>query len=137
MEIASRLHPGLEKQGVRNEIEIASQLGTKLNDREFIIPLRLEPYEPHFRIAQLQYVDFSRSWAAGIGEVIDLLINTHKVPGREGARQSPGYPLGYGGIQLVRKTETPDLGLRLRSDKIRPTLNYCEASDRGSQSERP
>src|SRR5882724_1002634 len=29
---------GLDKQGVRNEIEIGTQLASELNDREFIIP---------------------------------------------------------------------------------------------------
>src|SRR4051794_34608644 len=32
---------GLEKQGVRNEIEIATDLARKLADNAFIIPLRL------------------------------------------------------------------------------------------------
>ena len=43
---------GLDKQGVRNEIEIAAQLAADLHDREFIIPLRLERYQAPFRIAQ-------------------------------------------------------------------------------------
>src|SRR5688572_4459789 len=40
----------MDKQGVRNEIEIASQLARELRDREFIIPLRLEPYDAPFRV---------------------------------------------------------------------------------------
>jgi hypothetical protein len=71
---------GLDRQGVRNEIEIGAELARELNDREFIIPLRLEPYKPPFRIAQAQYVDFSRSWATGLTELVDLLKNAHKVP---------------------------------------------------------
>src|ERR1700682_2596466 len=76
---------GMDKQGVRNEIEIASQLVSELTDREFIIPLRLEPYEPHFRIAHLQYVDFSSGWAAGLAELVELLSTVTSLA-RRGAR---------------------------------------------------
>lgn len=64
---------GLNKQGVRNEIEMASNLANKLGDKEFIIPLRLESYEAPFRIAQAQYVDFKRSWSQGFIELAELL----------------------------------------------------------------
>lgn len=64
---------GLEKQGVRNEIEIAANLARKLGDDAFIIPLRLESYEPPFRIAQAQYIDFKAGWAEGLVELSDLL----------------------------------------------------------------
>src|SRR4051794_1540582 len=56
----------LDKQGVRNEIQIGSDVGKQLKDSEFIVPLRLAPFEPPFLIAQAQYVDFSNSWASGI-----------------------------------------------------------------------
>lgn len=75
---------GVDKQGVRNEIAIGARLAVELNDREFIIPLRLEPYEPPFQVAQTQYVDFSHSWAAGLAELVDLLGNVHKIPRRLG-----------------------------------------------------
>lgn len=71
---------GLDKDGVRNEIEIGSYMSRQLNDREFIIPLRLEPYIPHFQIVQTQYIDFSKSWAIGLAELIELLENTYKIP---------------------------------------------------------
>ena len=64
---------GLEKQGVRNEIEIAVNLARKLGDDAFIIPLRLESYEAPFRIAQAQYIDFKGGWAAGLVELTELL----------------------------------------------------------------
>ena len=76
---------GLDKDGVRNEIEIASGLGKQLGDREFIIPLRLESYEAPFRIAQAQYVDFKGGWARGFAELADLLSqfsSLRKEPGR-------------------------------------------------------
>lgn len=64
---------GMNKQGVRNEIEMASNIANKLGDKEFIIPLRLENYEAPFRIAHIQYVDFKRSWSQGFVELAELL----------------------------------------------------------------
>lgn len=74
----------VDKQGVRNEIEIGAQLSTSLRDPEFIIPLRLKPYEAPFRIVQAQYVDFSESWAAGLAELVELISNVYKIPRRSG-----------------------------------------------------
>lgn len=64
---------GLEKQGVRNEIEIASSIASQVNDNHFIIPLRLDNFQAPFRIAHLQYVDFKRSWGQGFIELAELL----------------------------------------------------------------
>ncbi|MBS0344245.1 MAG: toll/interleukin-1 receptor domain-containing protein, partial [Proteobacteria bacterium] len=64
---------GLEKQGVRNEIEMATSLARRLGDENFIIPLRLDAYEAPFRIAHLQYIDFKRNWASGLTELLELL----------------------------------------------------------------
>jgi hypothetical protein len=74
----------VDKQGVRNEIEIGAQLSNSLNDPEFIIPLRLKPYQAPFRIVQAQYVDFSESWAAGLAELVELISNVYKIPRRSG-----------------------------------------------------
>ena len=76
---------GLDKQGVRNEIAMAVGIGTQLGDREFIIPLRIEPYESPFQIAQAQYVDFKAGWAQGFTELAELLSqfpSLQKEPGR-------------------------------------------------------
>lgn len=64
---------GLEKQGVRNEIEIATTVGNQINDKHFIIPLRLENYQAPFRIAHLQYIDFKQSWSQGYLDLAELL----------------------------------------------------------------
>lgn len=77
----------VEKQGVRNEIEIASKLSNELKDHEFIIPLKLKAYDSPFRIAHAQYVDFSSSWAAGLAELVELLATTYKIP------KQPGRPI--------------------------------------------
>jgi len=116
----------VEKQGVRNEIEIASKLSYELKDTEFIIPLKLKAYDSPFRIAHAQYVDFSRSWASGLAELVELLATTYKVP------KQPGRPMEgwlatqtHGATRLVQQNE------RLNSNWLRfkglPTfIRYCE-----------
>jgi hypothetical protein len=117
---------GLIKQGVRNEIEIGAQLAHLLNDREFIIPLRLAPYEAPFQIVQTQYVDFTRSWAAGLAELVDLLVNVHHIPRR------PGQPMeawltaqSVGATRLVQRPEqlTSNWLLFRRLPRY---IRYCE-----------
>src|SRR6266849_6942601 len=76
----------VDKQGVRNEIEIGAQLSSSLNDPEFIIPLRLKTYEAPFRIVQAQYVDFSEGWAAGLAELVELISNVYKIPRRRSGK---------------------------------------------------
>lgn len=70
----------VNKQGVRNEIQIASETGRKLNDSSFVIPLRLAPFETPFLVAQAQYIDFERSWALGLAELLDDLRDEYRVP---------------------------------------------------------
>ena len=121
---------GLDKQGVRNEIEIGAQLSREINDREFIIPLRLEPYEAPFRIAQAQYVDFSRSWATGLAELVDLLVNVHNIPRRQGRPMEDWLAAqSVGATRLVERSE------RLTSNwlifrRLPQFIRYCEPSSR-------
>jgi hypothetical protein len=61
------------KQGVRNEIQIATEVATKIGDKQFIIPLRLAPYEAPFLIAHAQYIDFSLGWSVGLAELVATL----------------------------------------------------------------
>lgn len=63
----------VKKQGVRNEIQIASEVGKKIGDDEFIVPLRLGPFEAPFLIAHRQYIDFETGWARGLAELLDTL----------------------------------------------------------------
>lgn len=69
----------LAKDGVQEEIGIASDLVKELNDSRFIIPLRLEPFKKLFGIGELQYADFCPSWADGLHELLDTL-EEQKVP---------------------------------------------------------
>ena len=50
----------VEKQGVRNEIQIASDVARGLKDDSFVVPLRTKPYQSPFLIAQAQYINFER-----------------------------------------------------------------------------
>jgi hypothetical protein len=64
---------GVQKQGVRNEITIATQTAKKIGDTAFVVPLRLAPFEPQLQIAHAQYLDFSKSWAAGLADLLALV----------------------------------------------------------------
>ena len=63
----------VNKQGVRNELQIASEVANKNGDDEFIIPLRLSNYDAPFLIAHAQYIDFKRSWSDGLAELLNVL----------------------------------------------------------------
>jgi hypothetical protein len=65
---------GAEKQGPRNEIQIANQVGRTIDDSEFVIPLRVEPFNAPFLIAQAQYIDFQSGWVQGLRELLDTLV---------------------------------------------------------------
>lgn len=74
----------VEKQGVRNEIQIASNVARAINDQEFIIPLRLASFDAPFLIAHAQYIDFQRGWTQGLVELLATLEETCLVPHRVG-----------------------------------------------------
>ena len=69
-----------QKQGVRNEIQIAHDVGRGIGDSEFVIPLRLNRFDAPFLIAHAQYINFERSWASGLAELLDTLEETYHVP---------------------------------------------------------
>ena len=74
----------VNKQGVRNEIQIASDVARKISDSEFIIPLRLSAFEAPFLIAHSQYINFEQSWSKGLTELLEVLegcpaIKRHKI----------------------------------------------------------
>lgn len=77
----------VDKQGVRNEIQIASEVARKIDDNAFIIPLRMEPFEAPFLIAHAQYIDFTRGWARGLSELLETLQDTYHVPRSAGAEE--------------------------------------------------
>jgi hypothetical protein len=70
---------GVEKQGVRNEIQIATEVAKRLGDDAFVIPLRLQQYDSPFQIVQAQYIDFMNGWGQGLSELLQTL-DGYKVP---------------------------------------------------------
>jgi hypothetical protein len=64
---------GVEKQGVRNEIQMATDVGKKIGDPGFIIPLKLERCEIPFVAVHHQWIDFERGWGAGLAELLENL----------------------------------------------------------------
>ena len=96
----------VKKQGVRNEIQIATDVNRKIGDTNFIIPLRLGPFEAPFLIAHAQYIDFSRSWAGGLHELMGLLEDEYKVPCEHEAEIRPWISLrALHGKRLVSSPE--------------------------------
>ena len=77
----------LQKQGVRNEIQIGQDVSRKVGDGSFMIPLRLEPYDAPFLIAHAHYIRFDSGWARGLDELLATLEEEYRVP--RGAVASP------------------------------------------------
>ena len=74
----------VDRQGVRNEIQIASDIARKIGDNAFVVPLRMEPFEAPFLIAHAQYIDFTRGWTRGLAELLETLQETYCVPRNAG-----------------------------------------------------
>jgi len=116
---------GLEKQGVRNEIQIGSDLSKKLGDKAFIIPLRLDDFDPPFLTAHLQYINFKGSWATGLAELAELL-DTQGVPrGQPGPMQTWLNLHTEGSSKLLQKTE-PLVSNWLEVRSLPTEIHYCE-----------
>lgn len=118
---------GVEKQGVRNEIEIGVGLSRKLEDPAFIIPLRLEPYEAPFRIAHAQYIDFKASWATGLAELSELLQENAIPRGTSGPMQTWLETHSDGADKLVARGE-PLLSNWLRVASVPKAVHYIESA---------
>lgn len=99
------------KQGVRNEIHIAVEVAGRIGDDEFVIPLRLAPYQSPFLVAQAQFIDFAESWTKGLTELLGTL-SEKGVP-----RSSPERRL-WEEIQLIHATQISGLSERLISNWV-------------------
>jgi hypothetical protein len=117
---------GLEKQGVRNEIQIASDLSRKLGDKAFIIPLRLDAYEAPFLVAQTQYIDFKVSWARGLAELVNLLRDGQFPRGGAGAMDAWLDAQSAGSDKLVERPE-PLVSNWLQVSRQPEFIHFCES----------
>lgn len=112
------------KQGVRNEIQIATDVARKIGDTAFIIPLRLGAFDAPFLIAHAQYINFEPSWAQGLEELLKVLGERYKVP-----RSGDGNPRKWLDLQLlhgkapIEKSE-PLISNWLEIRRIPPSISY-------------
>lgn len=107
---------GMEKQGVRNEIQIATDVAKKLGDTEFIIPLKIQGYDPPFHIVQTQYIDFMKGWGEGLADLLEALEG-YDVPR---SKSFDGESItNYRNVQLMKSSAVISLPEELISNWIR------------------
>lgn len=104
---------GVDKQGVRNEIQIASNTAKQIKDNDYIIPLRLEHFDAPFLIAHAQHIDFSKGWTAGLAELMEALT-TYNVP--KAAKESPEL---WRAVQLAKGKEPVEIEEKLISNWLK------------------
>lgn len=76
------------KEGVHNEIAIATAVRREHKLDNFIVPLRLEQVpEVPAQLIQLNYIDFSANWADGLAQLLDRLDKS-STPRRSSPEQS-------------------------------------------------
>lgn len=117
---------GLEKQGVRNEIQMASDTARKLGDKTFIVPLRLEQYDAPFLVAQTQYINFKAGWAKGLAELSELLRDMQIPRGKPGAMAAWLDAQSAGADKLVERSE-PLVSNWLQVARQPVNIHFCES----------
>jgi TIR domain len=113
----------VQRQGVRNEIQIASEVARKIEDQEFIIPLKLSPFDAPFLIVQAQYIDFERGWAQGFLELLAALDERYSIP-----RLGMGNTDLWQAVQLIHGKQITSVPEKLVSNWLEvrrtPSLLY-------------
>ncbi len=98
----------LEKNGVQEEIGIATDLSKELDDDRFIIPLRTKKYKKLFGIGELQYINFEASWAHGLSELLDALSNQNVPRNLNGVYINPEWE-NYRTRLAIEVNQTPEI----------------------------
>lgn len=119
----------LDDQAVQDDIDIALDVAKSLDDRRFIIPLRLEDGRKVKGVGDAVAVDFVRGWAEGLTSLLEAL-RRQRVPKRaDQILIHPNWELfrRRGSIPLVNEPE------RLTSNWLRvveapDTIQYYEAT---------
>jgi len=117
----------LSRDGVQEEIGIASDVAREIADSRFIIPLRLESYKKVFGIGELQYVNFVGSWARGLRDLLDAL-ERQAVPRANGTSIiSPDWE-AYRSRLAVRVENAPEVLFTnwLRIARMPDAIRYFE-----------
>lgn len=78
----------LAREGVIEEIEIAKDLTKSLKDSNFILPLRMAPFQKLFGVGSLQYIDFEQGWARGLIALLKSLEKQNVPKASKGVIQS-------------------------------------------------
>lgn len=117
---------GLDKQGVRNEIQMASDTARKLGDKTFIVPLRLEQYDAPFLVAQTQYINFKTGWTKGLAELSELLRDMQIPRGKPSAMEAWLDAQSAGADKLIQRSE-PLVSNWLQVARQPETIQFCES----------
>ncbi|OZB17332.1 MAG: hypothetical protein B7X53_06680, partial [Hyphomonas sp. 34-62-18] len=64
---------GLQKDGVQEEIGIATDVSREIGDDKFILPLRVKRFKKVFGMGELQYLNFETNYANGLAELLETL----------------------------------------------------------------
>lgn len=108
----------LAKEGVQEEIGIALDLCKSLKDKNFLIPLRLEPYKKLFGIGEIQYINFERSWAEGYDKLLDALRRQKVSRDKDKATINPNWEI------YRRRGTTP-----IKEEPERLTSNWLRVAE--------
>ena len=103
----------LQRPGVIEEVEIAMDLRASIPDPNFIIPLKLRRFKKVFGIGSLQYIDFERSWADGLTNLLAYLED-EDVP-----KKAPLIQPNWAAYQRRRGVELEDTPETLTSNWLR------------------
>lgn len=115
----------LAKEGVLEEIEIASKLTRELSDPRFLVPLRLEKnFRAPFGTAGLQFADFTNSWADGLYDLLEYLVEEN-VPRSEAGTVNPEWQ-NYRARRSITIQQQPEALVSnwLRVSSIPDTVKY-------------
>ncbi len=63
----------LQKDGVQEEIGIATDVSREIGDDKFILPLRVKRFKKVFGMGELQYLNFEASYADGLVDLLQAL----------------------------------------------------------------
>ena len=124
----------VDKQGVRNEIQIASNVARTVGDHEFIIPLRLAAFDAPFLIAHAQYIDFEQGWARGLTELLGTLEETYRVPRQPGDGSAIWRDIQLIYAKAVSRTPERLISNWLAIDRVPAKIRFYDF--KGSVSER-
>lgn len=91
----------LARDGVDEELAIASDLSKQLNDPNFVIPLRLKAFKKVFGIGGLQYIDFEQGWAPGLIRLSESVERQKVVKANSERRISPQWEQYQKRLQVV------------------------------------